>query len=88
MFAIRREITPFAAMWMELVQAKSLRSCPNLCDPTDCCPPGSMKFSRQEYWSGLLRHPPGDLPNSEIEPMSLNSNLHWQACSSLLTPPR
>ena len=30
-----------------------------------------MGFSRQEYWSGLLFPPPGDLPNSGIEPMSL-----------------
>ena len=30
-----------------------------------------MEFSRQEYWSGLPRLPPGDLPNPGIEPMSL-----------------
>ena len=30
-------------------------SCPTLCDPTDCSPPGSSVhgFSRQEYWSGV-----------------------------------
>ena len=35
--------------------AKSLQSCPTLCDPVDCSPLGSlsMGFSRQEYWSGL-----------------------------------
>ena len=35
--------------------AKLLRSCPNLCDPTDSSPPGSsiLGFSWQEYWSGL-----------------------------------
>ena len=27
-----------------------------------------MGFSRQEYWSGLLWPPPGDLPNPEIKP--------------------
>ena len=27
-----------------------------------------MEFSRQEYWSGLLCPPPGDLPNPGIEP--------------------
>ena len=32
--------------------------------------PLSMEFSRQEYWSGLPCSPPGDLPNSEIEPTS------------------
>ena len=30
----------------------------------------SMGFSRQEYWSGLLCPPPGDLPSPGIEPMS------------------
>ena len=35
--------------------AKSLQSCPTLCDPMDYSPPGSSKgFSRQEYWSGVL----------------------------------
>ena len=29
--------------------AKSLQSCPTLCDPIDGSPPGS----RQEHWSGL-----------------------------------
>ena len=33
--------------------------------------PLSMGFSRQEYWSGLPRPPPGDLPNPGIEPTSL-----------------
>ena len=32
--------------------AKSLQSCPTLCDPIDGSPPGS-RFSRQEHWSGL-----------------------------------
>ena len=30
----------------------------------------SMGFSRQEYWSGLLCPPPGDLPDPGIEPAS------------------
>ena len=29
-----------------------------------------MGFSRQEYWSGLLFSPPGDLPNPGIKPTS------------------
>ena len=35
--------------------AKSLQSCPTLCDPIDGSPPGfpSLGFSRQERWSGL-----------------------------------
>ena len=32
--------------------------------------PLSMGFPRQEYWSGLLFPPPGDLPDPGIEPMS------------------
>ena len=30
--------------------------------------PPSMGFSRQDYWSGMPFPPPGDLPNSGIEP--------------------
>ena len=34
--------------------AKSLQSCPTLCDAIDGSPPGSpVGFSRQEHWSGL-----------------------------------
>ena len=32
--------------------------------------PLSMGSSRQEYWSGLLCLPPGDLPNPGIEAVS------------------
>ena len=32
--------------------------------------PLSMRFSRQEYWSGLPCPPPGDLPDPGIEPTS------------------
>ena len=30
----------------------------------------SMRFPRQEYWSGLPFPPPGDLPNPRTEPVS------------------
>ena len=35
--------------------AKSLQSCPTLCDPIDGSQPGfpSLGFSRQEHWSGM-----------------------------------
>ena len=35
--------------------AKSLQSCPTLCNPVDGSVPGSPDpgFSRQEHWSGL-----------------------------------
>ena len=45
----------------------------------------SKGFSRQEYWSGLPCPPPGNLPNSGIEP-PLAGLLHWQAGSLLLVP--
>ena len=35
-----------------------------------CQTPLSMEFSRQEYWSGLPRPSPGDLPNLGMEPGS------------------
>ena len=43
-----------------------------LCDPMGCSLPASSihGFSRQEYWSGLLFHSSGDLPDPGIEPGS------------------
>ena len=38
-----------------------------------CQAPQSMGFSRQEYWSGLLYLPPGDLQDSGIKPAPLTS---------------
>ena len=43
------------------VAAKSLQSCPTLCDPIDGSSPLPVGFSRQEYWSGL----PFPSPNSQ-----------------------
>ena len=41
---------------------------------TVCCQaPLSIKFSRQEYWSGLSFPFPGDLPDPGIELVSLAS---------------
>ena len=46
--------------------------CLTLCNPMDYSPPGSpcMEFSRQEYWSESPFHPPGDLPDPGIKPVS------------------
>ena len=67
------------------VGAKTLQSCPILCDLMDCSLPDSsvhgillqaslsMGFSSQEYWHGLPCPPPGDLPNPGVEPSSLMS---------------
>ena len=42
-------------MYSAAAAAKSLQSCPTLCDPIDGSPPGSAVpgISRQEHWSGL-----------------------------------
>ena len=47
--------------------------------------PLSMRFSRQEYWSGLPCPPPGDLPNPGIK-QCLLCLLHWQTGSSTTAP--
>ena len=48
----------------------STQSCPTLCDPVDCRhAPLSMGSPRQEYWNGLIFPPPGELPDSGIEPV-------------------
>ena len=51
--------------------------------PPGHSPPGSMGFSRQEYWSRLSFPPPGDLPNPGFEPGAPLS----QADSLLSEPP-
>ena len=57
---------------MITLKVKVTQSCPTLCDPTDCCPPGSSVHGilQQEWWSGLPLPSPGDLPNPGIEPRS------------------
>ena len=42
-------------LWFAAAAAKSLRSCPTLCNPIYGSPPAplSLGFSRQEYWSGV-----------------------------------
>ena len=55
------------------VHAQSLQSCLTPCEAVDCSPPGSMGFSRQEYWSEFPCPSPGDLPDLGIEPTSLTS---------------
>ena len=56
--------------------AKSLQSCPTLCDPIDGSPPGSpsLGFSRQEHWSGLPF--PSPMHESEVA----------QSCPTLSDP--
>ena len=41
--------------------------------------PLSKGFPRQDYWNGLLFPPPGDLPDSGMEPTSLSLvSPEWQ----------
>ena len=46
--------------------------------------PWTVRFPRQEYWSGLPFLPPGDLPDPGIDPHLLHL-LPWQADSSPLS---
>ena len=52
---IKRHFLLGRKVMTNLAAAKSLQSCPTLCDPIDGSPPGSpsLGFSRQEHWSGL-----------------------------------
>ena len=82
---------PFALPSQPKRRSESLQSCPTLCNPVDCSPPGSSSrgFSKQEYWSGLPCPLSGNLPDPGIKPVSLSrvSYLHWQAGSLPLEPP-
>ena len=51
---------------------KVAQSCPTLCDPEDCSPPGSSVHGilQQEHWGGLIFPSPGDLPDPGIYPGS------------------
>ena len=62
-------------VYFKCVPAKSLQLCLTLCDLMDCSPPGSSVrgILQQEYWSGLLSPPPGDLPDPGIKTLSLRS---------------
>ena len=57
------------------IRAKSLQSCSALCGCIDCGPPGSSVHGilQARTLEGLPCPPPGDLPDSGIEPLSLMS---------------
>ena len=52
------------------MHAKSLQSCPTLCDPMDCSPPGSSVHGilQARILEWLPFPSPGDLPNPGIKP--------------------
>ena len=70
------------------------KSCPTFLwhhGTTACQSPLSMGFSRQEFWSGVPIHSPGDVPNSGVKSLSscigrwiLYHWATWEAiCSSI-----
>ena len=56
--------------FMALCESEAAQSCPTLCDPVDCSPPGcsvhGILQARILEWVAT----PGDLPNPGIEPRS------------------
>ena len=66
------------------LHAKSLQSCPILCDPMDHSLPGFSVHGILQPRILDIYPPPGDLPNPGIEPVSLTSAL--QAGSLPLVP--
>ena len=52
---VQSEGFPYSSKPAAAATAKSLQSCPTLCDPRDGSPPASPVpgFSKQERWSGL-----------------------------------
>ena len=66
----RKHFFPRACRWsMVLDSGLVTQLCLTLYHPMDCaCQALSIKFSRQEHWSGLPFPSPGDLPNLGIKP--------------------
>ena len=52
-----------------------VQSCLTFCSPMHCSPPHASAHGifQHEYWSGLSLPTPGDLPNPQIETVSLES---------------
>ena len=68
--------------------AKSLQSCPTLCDAIDGSPPGSpsLGFSRQEQWSGLPFPSPMHESESEVTQLCPTQQPHGLQPTRLLHP--
>ena len=83
---------PEAITTLLTVHAKSLQSCPTLCDPVDCSLPDCSVhgISQQQYWSRLSCPPLGDLPDPGFELRSKSPELagvffttHTTCCCSV-----
>ena len=61
--------------WPSNLDAKLLQSCPTLCHPMDCSPPGSSVHGilQARILEWMPFPPPGNLPNPGIKPASLRS---------------
>ena len=59
-------------LWVVVFGGLVSKSCPTLATPWTVASQArlSMRFSRQEYWNGLLFPSPGYLPNLGVEPGS------------------
>ena len=79
-------------MWVCMCAYVLNHLCLTLCGPMDCSTLGSSVHGILQAkileWVAVpsFRGSSGDLPNLEIEAVSLTSNLHWQAGSLLLAP--
>ena len=74
---------------IQSVCAKSLRSCPTLCNPIDYSPPGSSVcgiFQARVLERVAVPFSRGIFPNVGTEPLLL-CLLHWQVGSLPLAPP-
>ena len=64
--------TPSPAHLQDVLFSLVAQSCPAVCNPMGCRPPGSSVHGilQEEYWSGLPLPSPGDLPDPGIKPVS------------------
>ena len=71
------------------VYAESLQSCPTLCDPIVCSPPGSsvrgILQARILAWVAMPSSRGSSQPRDQTQ---VSCPLHWQAVSLPLVPPR
>ena len=70
-------VKPVESSALVFVHAKSLQSCPTLCDPMDCRSPGSSVHGtlQARILEWVAMPPPGDLPELGISLTSLKSVL-------------
>ena len=63
--------------------AKSLQSCPTLCDPIDGWAPPSPGFSRQGHWGGLPFPSPIFVPKSPLKIYKSLYKIKSQVCKNV-----